>query len=92
MLTEQAPQSGKPADIVAKMVEGGIRKFYQEWVLLEQAFVIDGKTKVSKVVDDAAKEVGAPVKVWRASALALGEGIEKKTEDFAAEVAAKLKK
>src|SRR6188508_93015 len=63
VLTEKAAQSGKAADIIAKMVEGGIRKAYQEWVLLEQAFIMDGKTKVSKVVDDAAKQVGAPVRL-----------------------------
>jgi elongation factor Ts len=74
------------------MVEGGIRKAYQEWVLLEQAFIMDGKTKVSKVVDDAAKQVGAPVRLAGYLRFALGEGIEKKSEDFAAEVAAQLKK
>src|SRR6476620_686775 len=63
VLTEKAGQSGKAADIIAKMVEGGIRKFHQEVVLLEQAFVMDGKTKVSKVVDDAAKQVGGPVRI-----------------------------
>ena len=74
------------------MVEGGLRKFHQEVVLLEQAFVMDGKTKVAKVVDDAAKQVGAPVRIAGFLRFALGEGIEKKSEDFAAEVAAQLKK
>ena len=92
MLAEKAGQTGKAADIIAKMVEGGLRKFHQEVVLLEQAFVIDGKTKVSKVVDDAAKQVGAPVRLAGFLRFALGEGIEKKSEDFAAEVAAQLKK
>lgn len=92
VLTEKAGQSGKAADIVAKMVEGGIRKFHQEVVLLEQAFIMDGKTKVSKVVDDAAKQVGAPVRLAGYLRFGLGEGIEKKSEDFAAEVAAQLKK
>jgi elongation factor Ts len=92
VLTEKAGQSGKAADIIAKMVEGGLRKFHQEVVLLEQAFVMDGKTKVSKVVDDAAKQVGAPVRIAGFQRFALGEGIEKKSEDFAAEVAAQLKK
>ena len=92
VLAEKAGQSGKAADIIAKMVEGGLRKFHQEVVLLEQAFVIDGKTKVSKVVDDAAKQVGAPVRLAGFLRFALGEGIEKKSEDFAAEVAAQLKK
>ena len=92
VLAEKAGQSGKAADIIAKMVEGGLRKFHQEVVLLEQAFVIDGKTKVAKVVDDAAKQVGAPVRIAGFLRFELGEGIEKKSEDFAAEVAAQLKK
>ena len=92
VLTEKATQSGKAADIIAKMVEGGVRKFHQEWVLLEQAFIMDGKTKVSKVVDDAAKQVGAPVRLAGYLRFGLGEGIERKSEDFAAEVAAQLKK
>ena len=92
VLAEKAGQSGKAADIVAKMVEGGIRKFHQEVVLLEQAFVMDGKTKVAKVVEDTAKQVGGPVRVAGFLRFALGEGIEKKSEDFAAEVAAQLKK
>jgi len=92
ILAEKAGQAGKTADIIAKMVEGGLRKFHQEVVLLEQAFVMDGKTKVSKVVDDAGKLVGAPVRIAAFLRFALGEGIEKKSEDFAAEVAAQLKK
>ena len=92
ILGEKAGQTGKTADIIAKMVEGGLRKFHQEVVLLEQAFVMDGKTKVAKVIDDAAKQVGAPVKIAGFLRFALGEGIEKKSEDFAAEVAAQLKK
>ena len=92
VLAEKAGQAGKTADIIAKMVEGGLRKFHQEVVLLEQAFVIDGKTKVSKVVEEAGKLVGAPVILTGFLRFALGEGIEKKSEDFAAEVAAQLKK
>lgn len=92
VLTEKASQSGKATDIVTKMVEGGLRKFHQEVVLLEQAFVIDGKTKVAKVVDDAAKQVGSAVRIAGFLRFELGEGIEKKSEDFAAEVAAQLKK
>ena len=92
VLSEKAGQTGKAADIIAKMVEGGIRKFQQEVVLLEQAFIMDGKTKVSKVVDEAGKQVGAPVRLAGYLRFALGEGIEKKSEDFAAEVAAQLKK
>ena len=92
VLAEKAGQSGKAADIVARMVEGGLRKFHQEVVFLEQAFVIDGKTRVSKVMDDAAKQVGAPVRIAGFLRFALGEGIERRSEDFAAEVAAQLKK
>jgi elongation factor Ts len=92
VLAEKARQTGKAADIIAKMVEGGLRKFHQEVVLLEQLFVIDGKNRVSKVVDDAAKQVGAPVRLAGFLRFALGEGIERKSEDFAAEVAAQLKK
>jgi elongation factor Ts len=92
VLAEKAGQSGKAADIIAKMVEGGLRKFHQEVVLLEQLFVIDGKSRVSKVVDEASKQVGAPVRLAGFLRFELGEGIEKKSEDFAAEVAAQLKK
>ncbi len=92
VLAEKAGQSGKAGDIIAKMVEGGLRKFHQEVVLHEQAFVMDGKTKISKVVEEAAKQVGAPVNLAGYLRFALGEGIEKKSEDFPAEVAAHLKK
>ncbi|MBX3500958.1 MAG: elongation factor Ts [Alphaproteobacteria bacterium] len=91
VLTEQAAGSGKTAEIVAKMVEGRLRKFYQDVVLLEQTFVIDGETKVAKAVEAAGKEAGAPVKVAGIARFQLGEGIEKKESDFAAEVAAQLK-
>jgi elongation factor Ts len=85
---DQATASGKPADVVEKMVEGRVRKYYEEVVLLEQLFVIDGKTKISQVVADAAKDVGAPVKLAGFISYRLGEGIEKAVSDFAAEVAA----
>jgi len=85
---EQATASGKPADVIEKMVDGRIRKYYEEVVLLEQLFVIDGKTKISQAVADAAKTVGAPVKITGFISYRLGEGIEKATSDFAAEVAA----
>lgn len=88
VLAEQARASGKPEDIIAKMVEGRLRKFYEEVVLLEQVYVIDGESKVSKIVAEAAKSVGAPVKVAGFVRFALGEGIEKAQADFAAEVAA----
>ncbi|MEQ8398579.1 translation elongation factor Ts [Thalassobaculum sp.] len=88
VLVEQARASGKPDNIIEKMVEGRVRKFYQEVVLLEQAFVIDGETPVKKVVEAAAKDVGAPVTLKAFARLQLGEGIEKEQTDFAAEVAA----
>lgn len=85
---DQAKASGKPDNIIEKMIEGRIRKYYEEIVLLEQVFVIDGKTKISDVVANAAKEIGAPVKVTGFVRYALGEGVEKAETDFAAEVAA----
>lgn len=91
ILSEQAKSSGKPDDIVAKMVEGRLRKFYQEVVLLDQVFVIDGETKVRNLVDAAAGEIGAPVKLSGFVRFVLGEGVEKTESDFAAEVAAAVK-
>ena len=88
VLAEQAKASGKPDNVIAKMVEGRLRKFYEDVVLLEQVFVVDGESRVSAVVERAGKEVGAPVKVTAFKRFALGEGIEKKVDDFAAEVAA----
>lgn len=85
---DQATASGKPADVIEKMVEGRVRKYYEEVVLMEQLFVVDGKTKISQVVADAAKTIGAPVKISGFVSYRLGEGIEKQASDFAAEVAA----
>ncbi len=90
VLSAQAKASGKPDDIIAKMVEGRLRKFYEEVVLTEQIFVVDGESKVSKVVETTAKAIGAPVKVAGFVRFALGEGIEREQKDFAAEVAAQL--
>ncbi len=88
VLSEQARESGKPESIIEKMIEGRIRKFYQEVVLLSQTFVIDGESTVEQAVKAAEASVGAPVKITGFIRYALGEGIEKKEEDFAAEVAA----
>ncbi|WP_298372180.1 translation elongation factor Ts [Azospirillum sp.] len=88
VLADQARASGKPEAIIEKMVEGRIRKYYEEVCLLEQVYVIDGETKVRKVVENAAKDIGAPVAVTSFARFALGEGIEKAQTDFAAEVAA----
>ena len=90
VLREQAAASGKPAAVVEKMVEGRLRKYYEDVVLLEQVYVIDGESRVSAAVEKAAKEIGAPVKVTGFRRYALGEGIERKETDFAAEVAAQL--
>jgi elongation factor Ts len=86
--TEQAKESGKPAEIIGKMVEGRVRKYYEEVTLLAQTFVIDGETKVSDVIKAAEKEAGAPIKLTRFVRFALGEGIAREESDFAAEVAA----
>lgn len=87
---EQALASGKPAEFVDKMVEGRLRKFYEEVVLEEQVFVIDGKTRIKDVVAAHAKENGHPVKLTGFVRFSLGEGVEKAQTDFAAEVAAQL--
>jgi elongation factor Ts len=86
--TEKAAESGKPADIVAKMVEGGIAKYRKENALVSQLLVMDGKTKISDVVANAAKAAGKPIKLVDYVRFQLGEGIERETSDFAAEVAA----
>jgi elongation factor Ts len=91
ILTEQASTSGKPAAVIEKMVEGRVRKYYEETVLLEQVYVVDGESRVKDVVAKAAKDLGVPVKLAAFRRFALGEGIEKKEQDFAAEVAAQLK-
>jgi elongation factor Ts len=90
VLAEQARSSGKPEEIIAKMVEGRLRKYYEDVVLLEQTYVIDGESKVRKAVERAAKEIGAPVRIAGFVRFALGEGIERNKSDFAAEVAAQL--
>ncbi len=88
VIRETAKEQGKPADIIEKMLEGRVRKFYEEVCLLDQVFIMDGETKISKVVENAAKDVGAPVALTGYVRFQLGEGIEKEETDFAAEVAA----
>jgi len=85
---EKASESGKPAEIVAKMVDGAIAKYRKENALVSQLFVMDGKTKISDVVAAAAKEAGSPIALKDYVRFQLGEGIEKEESDFAAEVAA----
>jgi elongation factor Ts len=92
ILIDQAVQSGKPPEIAEKMVEGRMKKFRKEVVLLEQTFVIDGETEVSKVIENAAKDAGTPIKLKYFSRFNVGEGIDKEESDFAAEVAAQLNK
>jgi len=85
---EKAKESGKPQNIIEKMVEGGLAKFRKESALLSQLFVMDNKTPVSDVLASAAKEAGAGIEIASFVRFQLGEGIEKKQDDFAAEVAA----
>jgi len=91
MLKAEAIESGKPESIVDKMVEGRMQKFFKESVLLTQIFVMDGERTVAKVIEDEAAALGTDVKMTAYVRMGLGEGIEKKEEDFAAEVAATLK-
>ena len=88
VLADQARATGKPENIVEKMVDGRMRKYYQDVVLLEQAFVMDLEVTVRQMLEAAAKDVGAPIEVTGFVRFALGEGIEKNETDFAAEVAA----
>ncbi|MEM8771741.1 MAG: translation elongation factor Ts [Pseudomonadota bacterium] len=81
VLAEQARASGKPENIIEKMVEGRLRKFYEESVLLEQIFVIDGETRVGTVIENAAKDAGAPVEFVGFARLELGEGVQASEED-----------
>jgi elongation factor Ts len=90
VLTEQAKESGRPDDIIAKMVDGRLRKFFEEVVLAEQIFVIDGETRVGKVIEAAAEDIGAAVAIKGFIRFALGEGVEREEKDFAAEVAQQL--
>lgn len=91
ILLEQARQTGRPENIIEKMVEGRLRKYFEEVVLVSQTFVIDGENTVEKAVENAAEEIGAPIKITGFVRFALGEGIEKKQADFAEEVAAAVK-
>jgi elongation factor Ts len=92
IFSDQARASGKPEAIIEKMVEGRLRKFYEEVVLLKQAFVINPDLTVEQALKQAEKEIGASAKISAYLRFALGEGIEKETTDFAAEVAATVKK
>jgi len=91
IMRAKALESGKPENIVEKIIEGQINKFYGETCLLEQVYVVDTDQKVGKVVEALAKAVGAPVTLVAYERFQLGEGIEKKEDDFAAEVASMTK-
>ena len=87
VLTEQAKNSGKPDNIIEKMVEGRISKFFSEITLLDQTWVMDGESKVSKVIENYEKEVSCNIVVKDFKYFILGDGIEVETKDFATEVA-----
>ncbi|MDE1939315.1 MAG: elongation factor Ts [Alphaproteobacteria bacterium] len=81
-----ARQSGKPENVIEKMLEGRMRKFYEDTVLLSQTFVIDGETQIKKVLEKASKDLGAPVEIAGFVRFQVGEGIDKVDDDFADEV------
>jgi elongation factor Ts len=91
IFADQARQSGKPENIIAKMVEGRMRKFYEEVVLPQQVFIMDPDKTIEAVVKAAEKDVGAPIAIEGFVRYALGEGVQKAETDFAAEVAAAAK-
>lgn len=91
VLTDQARESGRPDNVIEKMIVGRLNKFYQEVCLLKQAFVVDPDLTVEKAVKQASDEIGKPVKITAFARFGVGEGIEKEESDFAAEVAAAAK-
>ena len=92
ILMDQAKASGRPAEIIEKMMEGRVRKYYEEVVFLEQGFVMDPSKKVSQIIEEEAKTLGHPIRLAAFTAYTLGEGIEKAESNFAEEVAAQLGK
>ena len=92
IFSEQARQSGKPENIIEKMVEGRMRKFFEEVVLVKQAFVVKPDQTVEQALAEPEKEIGAPAKIGSFVRFARGEGVEKEESDFAGEVAAAVKK
>ena len=91
VLVDQAIASGKPEEIAKKMVEGRLRKFYSEVVLMEQIFVVDGETKVSDIISKYSKELNEEIKIKSFIRYNIGEGIDKENKNFADEVAEQLK-
>jgi elongation factor Ts len=92
IITEQANETGRPQNIIEKMVEGKINKFLEENVLLSQTFVIDNETKINDLIAIKSKEIGHPINLSSFIRMELGEGLEKKEENFADEVAATMAK
>ena len=88
VLAEKFKQQGKPANVIEKIVESGLKTYYKEVTLLEQAYVHDDKKNVSQALKEAEGKVGGPIKITGFVRFVLGEGIEKQESDFAAEVAA----
>jgi elongation factor Ts len=91
ILRDQAASSGKPAEVIEKMIVGRLQKFYEESVLLEQSLVMDPSIKVKDHIDAFAKASGKPVKVVDFVRFVLGEGIERAANNFAEEVAAQMR-
>ncbi len=92
ILKVQALNEGKPAAIVDRMVEGRVKKYYDEFCLVNQAYIKDSTMTIQQYVDKIGKEMGKTLKIERFTRFEMGEGLEKKNEDFAAEVAAQMKK
>ncbi|MFK7973259.1 MAG: translation elongation factor Ts [Rickettsiaceae bacterium] len=88
IFTQQSRESGRPDNIIEKMIDGRIRKFLEEIVLLEQTFVIDNKSKISEVISNLSKDIGAPIELKSFIRFEIGEGVEKGEKNFADEVAA----
>jgi elongation factor Ts len=92
ILTNQALNEGKPANIVEKMVDGRIGKYYEEYCLMEQTFIKDPDKKISQLINEKVSKIGENITIRRFVRFELGEGLEKKTENFAEEVMAQVKK
>ena len=92
ILKAQALNEGKPAAIIDRMVEGRVKKYYDEFCLLNQAFIKDPSITIEKLIANVGKEMGKTLSVKRFTRFEMGEGLEKKNEDFAAEVEAQMKK
>ena len=92
VLKEQAMNEGKPADIAEKMVAGRIQKFYKEICLAEQAFIKDPSKKVLDIVNETVAKIGEKISVRRFVRYEMGEGLEKRNDDFASEVMSQMNK